>query len=1153
MLGRCNTLWAQMSPVRTYRSAGSPDTLRISIDLNKTPVPSSRILSTGYPSPANAPLSAKHHVVLSGAITLTIDEVDSYCGTYNGSILVHASGGTPPYTYSFDGAAYQSSALYVTDGPFDHAVAVKDATGQIVTQTVHVGNDGYGPSVYASAYTQPSACNASDATLTVQGQGGTPPYEYSMDLKNWQTTPFTGLSYGMYYVWARDARGCVGNALWFPWVGCLAIGGSTVDAACGNDASFDMKATDNSRPGITFQYSIDGVNWQTSSSFSGIGPGPVTLQIKDNTGKITFFRMIVRESCVLTLQATITDATCGQSDGQISASAINGLAPYAFSIDGLHFQASGTFTGLPAGNYTVWVHDGNGTLQSAKVQILDNCPTVTAVANAAYCGHNDGSLTSSGSKGRTPYTYSIDGIHFQTSPVFSPLVPGPYTITLKDADGFTAIATATVTDNCLQLTATSTNTTCGNANGSILASAQGGTQPYYYSIDGVNLQASPNFANLTAKGYTLSVLDGTGARRLLHVTLTDAPGPAMTVSIHNVDCNDQGGTMTITASGGTVPLFYSLGGSSYGSGNFFSGSAGTYTLDVKDANGCIATQSATIAVSCLKLAVTGKDASCGQDDAEIDITASGGTPAYEYSIDGGTHWQTGTVFTGLAPGDFTVLGRDADGLSSSAPIHLNRVCITGTATVQDASCSHYNGTIAVVASGGTGPYLYSADGTNFQAQALLGPLAPGNYNVAIKDANGFSGVVAAQVKVIPPPSLAVQATAASCTNDDGQLVASAIAGTPPYQFAVDQNAFVAGGSFAGIPSGDHRITVMDAKGCSDNQTKAVPLDNNLTASIETPDPICEGKAVLLAAASNAKHFAWLPVDGLSRTDVLTPVAGPTETKVYSLTASTGSCQTAVSVTVTVNPAPLADAGSAETICYGASAQLHGSGGEFFHWTPANYLSNSNLSNPYASNPLNTITYYLSVTDDKGCPSLEPAGVTITVTPPPVVSIGNDTSILAGQPVPMDLQDVNGSGFTAYSWSPGYGLDNPVLRNPVASPSESITYTVLASTAAGCKAKGIRSVKVFSAAGIFVASAFTPNGDGHNDVLHARPVGIRDFRYFAVFSRWGQRVFYTTDPAIGWDGTTAGQYVNGATYVWIAAGTDYRGVLIERKGTVVLVR
>jgi gliding motility-associated-like protein len=309
----------------------------------------------------------------------------------------------------------------------------------------------------------------------------------------------------------------------------------------------------------------------------------------------------------------------------------------------------------------------------------------------------------------------------------------------------------------------------------------------------------------------------------------------------------------------------------------------------------------------------------------------------------------------------------------------------------------------------------------------------------------------------------------------------------------------------------------------------------------------------LAAVSNAGNFAWTPADGLSNSNVLTPVAGPAVTTVYHLTVSTGVCRQTADVTVSVNPAPVANAGKDDTVCYGKSAQLQGSGGGIYRWTPATYLSDATSPDATVVHPLHTTTYYLSVTDDKGCTSLHSDAVVIAVTPPPAVWLGNDTSILAGQPVPMEVDDVNGSGFTHFSWTPVTGLSDASLRNPVASPEESVTYTVLASTAAGCEATGSRSVKVYSVAGIFVPNAFSPNGDGHNDVLHARPVGIRDFKYFAVFNRWGQRVFYTADPAVGWDGTTGGQYAHEATYVWVAAGVDYRGVLVEKKGTVMVVR
>src|SRR5580692_2982493 len=161
-------LQAQVRPVRVYRSGTIHDTIRIRAGQDHSPSKMRITLPMPYPATSNAPASAKHKVVLGGTISLTIDIVDSWCNSYNGSVLVHASGGTPPYTYSFDGTAYQSSALYVTDGPFNHTVSVKDATGQIVTQTVFVGNTSSGPQLIVASSAKPTGCATHDGTITLQ-------------------------------------------------------------------------------------------------------------------------------------------------------------------------------------------------------------------------------------------------------------------------------------------------------------------------------------------------------------------------------------------------------------------------------------------------------------------------------------------------------------------------------------------------------------------------------------------------------------------------------------------------------------------------------------------------------------------------------------------------------------------------------------------------------------------------------------------------------------------------------------------------------------------------------------------------------------------------------------------------------------------------
>jgi gliding motility-associated-like protein len=158
-----------------------------------------------------------------------------------------------------------------------------------------------------------------------------------------------------------------------------------------------------------------------------------------------------------------------------------------------------------------------------------------------------------------------------------------------------------------------------------------------------------------------------------------------------------------------------------------------------------------------------------------------------------------------------------------------------------------------------------------------------------------------------------------------------------------------------------------------------------------------------------------------------------------------------------------------------------------------------------------------VTDNNGCESLVDDQVAITVTTPATVFIGRDTVLAINQPLQLNAIDVNASGFTNYSWSPSYGLNNPNIPNPVSILDRDITYVLKATTASNCEGSAAIRIKVYNGPEIYVPTAFTPGKDGLNDVLRAIPVGIKEFLYFSIYNRWGQLVFTTTDPRKGWDG------------------------------------
>jgi gliding motility-associated-like protein len=317
---------------------------------------------------------------------------------------------------------------------------------------------------------------------------------------------------------------------------------------------------------------------------------------------------------------------------------------------------------------------------------------------------------------------------------------------------------------------------------------------------------------------------------------------------------------------------------------------------------------------------------------------------------------------------------------------------------------------------------------------------------------------------------------------------------------------------------------------------------------------CEGGKTTLAAVSNGSSVLWTPSTGLSNPAILNPDASPITTTVYTLTAQTGFCKASSSVTLFVNPAPVANAGRDTAICFGADVQLNGSGGVAYLWSPAAYLSATNIANPFVVKPnAGSITYRVLVTDINGCVSLKDDAVTINISQPAKLFVGNDTVIAINQPLPLHAIDVNNTGFLNYAWSPAYGLSNPFAKDPVAILNRDIQYTVVAQNAFGCTGTDDIKIKVYKGPEIYVPNIFTPDGDGLNDVLKPIIIGMKAFHYFRVFNRYGQMIFATANASNGWDGYFKASKQPFATYIWMAEAVDYLGNTIQRKGTVILLR
>ena len=345
---------------------------------------------------------------------------------------------------------------------------------------------------------------------------------------------------------------------------------------------------------------------------------------------------------------------------------------------------------------------------------------------------------------------------------------------------------------------------------------------------------------------------------------------------------------------------------------------------------------------------------------------------------------------------------------------------------------------------------------------------------------------------------------------------------------------------------------LDADGCLNRDSVRVRVTDKVRLDVMNDTTICADDTIQLAINSDGTKYSWTPASQLSSATAATPAAVTPITTAYNITATIGGCSASDVIVVNTVPYPVANAGPDTIICDNTTGQLNANMvGHTFTWSPSATLVNSDHLNPIA-NPKTSTTYRLEVYDNKGCPKPAIDEVSITVLPPIVPGVGNDTAITRGQPLQLMA-----SGGTSYAWSPIIGLSNPNISNPVAIITGSpdiIRYKVSIYNEAGCSDSAVVSVKVFATLPtVFVPNAFTPDRNGNNDVLKPIAVGMKQVEYFRVYNRWGQLVFSSAGDRQGWDGTLGGKLQSSGMYVWAVKAVDYTGNAYTKKGTTLLIR
>ncbi|HXC04193.1 MAG TPA: SprB repeat-containing protein, partial [Bacteroidia bacterium] len=543
------------------------------------------------------------------------------------------------------------------------------------------------------------------------------PYTYLWSPGGQTTSTATNLPAGLYTVTITNGSSCMtvtDTVTVFAASGGLAVTPSSTNASCGNPNGTATATPSGGTSPYTYSWSPSGGSGATAS---GLAAGTYTCTITDAGGCVQTITATISNNVGTPSITSSTNENCsGGATGSATATLTGGTGTltYSWSPSGGN---SATASGLTAGTYTCTITDGNGCITPVTVtvtqpSVLSVTPLQTNVSCNSGC---NGTATATVSGGTASYTYSWTGSASTTSTATA-LCAGNYTCTITDSKGCTTTETYII-DQPAAITATPANTatTCGSNNGTASVTASGGTGTLTYSWSPApgGGQSTSSVTGLSTGAYTVHITDASGCSISNTITITSSNGPsALLSSSSNPVCNGScNGNATVTASGGTGPYTYSWspsGGTGAGASSLC---AGTYTCTITDANNCLTTQTAVITQPApITANATSTPAACGVNNGTANVTASGGTGALTYSWSPAPGTGQGTPTAGsLGSGTFTVTVTDNKGCIQTATVAINNSGgPSATSSITSPLCSGgCNGTAAINASGGTGPYTYS--------------------------------------------------------------------------------------------------------------------------------------------------------------------------------------------------------------------------------------------------------------------------------------------------------------------------------------------------------------------------------------------------------------------------------------------------------------
>lgn len=869
------------------------------------------------------------------------------------------------------------------------------------------------------------------------------------------------------------------------------------------------------------------------------------------------------------LVSTMPTSCFGVNDGLVEVEAMNGVAPYSYVLDSFFNKNAPIISGISGGNHIVTIIDKDSCMVEISFNIIQPPPiliTLDSIQSPSCFNSSDGIAYFSASDGVGNYQFAMNG-DTNTTGFFTNLGIGNYTITVIDDNDCVNTKNFSVTGPApITLSASVTQTRCFNENsGSARVIPIGGTVVGNYQYIWNNNQTDSVATNLFAGNYSVTVNDDNGCSATATLTVTQPSAiQFMNVLTTPTSCfgaNDGTAAVATTGGNGGFSFLWSNGGIASNTSQLF---AGNHSITVTDVKGCQDSLIVNIQQPS-ELLITNINIS----HATCFNAANGEATAFSNENNITYQWlptnQTTATATNLAVGQHILILTNSSGCIATDTILIAQPTpITVIPQeLESASCFQNNdGKAIATVSGGTpfanGTYQYQWNTTPIQTTATATQLTGGTaYQVTVTDALGCQKT--SNIFINHPNELAVTAVVNDvlCHNgNDGNALAQATGGTPPYQYQWSNNTTQ--NTANQLAEGTYQLTVTDFKNCKTTTNITVNEPTALILNMDKTNVACKndatGKAEALITGGTPNYqFKWN--DQQQSSEIQNLLAGW-----YIVTVTDGH-QCTITDSIFINEPNTVLTGtfnSTDASCFGdrnGRISIVANGGK----RPYKYsLDGENFTNAAEWAGLFAGNYVVTIRDDNGCffDSL------VIITEPEAIEIdaGEDILLDWGEKISLSVAVQKAQMPIFYEWLPSHSLSCVNCLSPIAQPEDDTFYEVIVTDGNGCTASDVVVIRLKKEKEIYVPTGFSPNNNGVNDFLfvQTKEGKVASILRFEIFNRWGERVFITNniepnEPNLGWNGTFKGLPLGDGVFGWVAEVEFSDGEIRVFKGNTTLIR